>query len=138
MPKFMLILHQTPNVGGYRKSSPEEIQGILGKFRAWADRLKAAGQMIHGEKLAEEGGKVISGQKGQVAVVDGPYSETKEVVGGYFLIQAEDYDEAVELARNCPGLAFGTIAVRQVDPMSGSASCVLPADEIRRQEVAVS
>jgi len=138
MSKFMLILHTSPNVGGVPKLSPEEFPVVLGKFRAWADRLRASGKMLHGEKLAEEGGKIVTNQKGLLSVVDGPYSETKEVVGGYFLIQAEDYDEAVELASDCPGLAFGRIAVRQVDPISGSASCVLPAEEARREEVAVS
>jgi hypothetical protein len=94
--------------------------------------------MLHGEKLAEEGGKIVASQKGKLSIVDGPYSETKEVVGGYFLIQAEDYEEAIKFASDCPGLAFGRIAVRQVDPISGSATCVLPAERARREEVAVS
>ena len=58
--------------------------------------------MAGGEKLAEEGGKVVSARRSRVTIVDGPYSETKEVVGGYFLVQAADYAEAVELARDCP------------------------------------
>jgi hypothetical protein len=129
MSKFMLILHSSPKEGGFRNLSPDEIQGIIEKFRAWTSRLTAAGKMISGEKLAEEGGKVVSKQSGRVAVVDGPFSETKEVVGGYFLIRAENYDEAVELVRDCPGLAFGRIAIRQVDPISGTSACVLPASE---------
>lgn len=94
--------------------------------------------MLYGEKLAEEGGKILASQKRQLSIVDGPYSETKEVVGGFFLIQAEDYNEAVKFASDCPGLAFGRIAVRQVDPISGSATCVFPAEGVRREEVAVS
>ena len=133
MSKFMLILHQTPNQGVSRNSSPEEFEGILEKFRAWGRRLSAEGKLLSGEKLAEEGGKTLSAYRGNVAVVDGPYSETREVVGGYFLVQAEDYDEAVEIARGCPGLAFGTIAIRRVDPISGSAGCVLPASEAHNQ-----
>ena len=135
MSKFMLIVHQTPNVGGNRDQSPEEIQGIIEKCRAWGAKLSAAGKKLSGEKLAEEGGKIVSARNGRIAVVDGPYSETKEVVGGYSIIEAENYDEAVELARDCPALALGPIAVRQLDPMSGCGS-VLPAEEALQPEVA--
>jgi len=115
MAKFMLILHEIPTEE-YRNLSPEEIQGIIEKYRAWAGRLAAAGKMAGGAKLTDEGGKWLSMQKGRVTIVDGPYSEAKEVVGGYFMIQAQDYAEAMELARDCPHLAQGRIEVRQVDP----------------------
>jgi hypothetical protein len=131
MPKFMLIQHQTPNVGGYRQKSPEEIQAIIERIRAWAAKLRAAGKILTGEKLAEEGGKVVTAESGAPVVLDGPYSETKEVVGGYSLILAEDYEEAVELVRDCPGLALGSIAIRQVDEAAG---CGLPAEEAHQEE----
>jgi hypothetical protein len=50
-------------------------------------------------------------------VVDGPYSEAKEVVGGYGIIQAANYEEALELTRDCPHLAFGRLELRETDPM---------------------
>ena len=115
MPKFMLILHEIPSEE-YRNLSPEEIQGIIEKYRAWAGRLAAAGRLVGGAKLTDEGGKWMTMQKDRVSVVDGPYSEAKEVVGGYFMIRAEDYGEALDLARDCPHLAHGRIEVRQVDP----------------------
>src|SRR5712692_4743762 len=133
MPKFMLIQHQTPHVGGYRQKSPEEIQDIMERFRAWGAKLRAEGKMTSGEKLTEAGGKVVTAQKGSVVVLDGPYSETKEVVGGYCLIQAEDYEEAIELVSTCPGLGLGSIAVRQVDELAG---CGLPTEEAHHPEVA--
>jgi hypothetical protein len=132
MPKFMLIQHQTPNLGRNPQKYPEEIQDIMERFRAWGAKLRAEGKMISGVKLTEEGGKVVSAQKGSVAVFDGPYSETKEVLGGILLIQAEDYEEAIALARTCPGLGLGSIAVRQVDE---SAGCGLPAEEAHQPEV---
>ncbi len=133
MPKFMLIIQQTPNQGGFGQSPPEEIQDIMERFRAWGAKLRAAGKIVSGEKLAEEGGKVVTTQKGSVVVLDGPYSETKEVVGGYLLIQAEDYEEAIELVSTCPGLGLGSIAVRQVDELAG---CGLPTEEAHHPEVA--
>ena len=69
------------------------------------------------EKLQEEGGKMVTWKNGRVTVTDGPYSETKEVVGGYFTIRAASYEEAIEIARDCPFLDSGTISIRQADPM---------------------
>ena len=50
-------------------------------------------------------------------MIDGPFPETKEIIGGYFVIEAVDYDEAVELAKSCPHIDFGRIEIRQVDVM---------------------
>jgi len=115
MPKFMLILHSAPH--GLDKASPEEIQKIIEKFESWKEKLAAADRLVSSDKLKEEGGKVITVKNGQMSVVDGPYSEAKEVVAGYFMFRAANYDEAVEMTRDCPALQFGRIEIRQTDPM---------------------
>jgi hypothetical protein len=115
MAQFMLILHETP--GSYAKLSPEEIQRVIEKYNAWSGKLAASGKLLGGHKLKEEGGKQVARAKDRLSVVDGPYTETKEVVGGIFLIEAGDYDEAVRLTSDCPHLAYGRIDVRQIDPM---------------------
>lgn len=117
MAKFMLLLYETPNE--FRGMSPEEIQRVIEKYSAWSGKLAAAGKLLGGEKLKEEGGRHLSQQKGKLAVVDGPYSETKEVIGGYFIVEAKDYHEAVQLVSDCPHLAHGRIEIREVDPMAG-------------------
>jgi hypothetical protein len=89
------------------------------KAQAWAAQMRATGKHVGGEKLKEEGGKVVGRQKDRIAVTDGPYAEAKEVVGGYMTILAESYDEAVEIARTCPLLEYAQIAVREVDLMAG-------------------
>ena len=114
MAKFMLIAHETP--GGFSKLSPSEIQSVIEKCQSWGNKLRAAGRVVNGDKLREEGGKVVTLRNGKFSVVDGPYAETKEVVGGYLTIRAENYDEAIELVRDCPHLAFGRLEVRQIDP----------------------
>jgi hypothetical protein len=126
MAKFMMILHETPNQE-YRNLSPEQIQRTIEKYRAWAGKLAAAGKLSGGMKLAEEGGKWVTMEKSRIAVVDGPYSETKEIVGGYFVCEAADYAEAVDLVRDCPHVAHGRIEIRQVDPVTGTDDCVLGA-----------
>jgi hypothetical protein len=115
MAKFMLIVHETP--GGFSKLSPSEIQQVMEKYHSWSGKLHAAGKLVKGDKLREEGGKIITMRNGKFNAVDGPYAETKEVVGGYFTLRAENYDEAIELLRDCPHLAFGRLELRQTDPM---------------------
>jgi hypothetical protein len=115
MAQFMLILHGAP--GNMEDVSPTEIQAIIAKYNAWRGKLAEAGKMVGGAKLTDEGGKAISKVGDRLAVVDGPYSETKEIVGGYFVIRAADYDEALKLSADCPHLEFGRIELRQIDFM---------------------
>jgi hypothetical protein len=116
MAKFMLLLHDNP--ASFANVSPEQMQKIIEKYMAWGDKLRKAGLMHGSEKLTEEPGKVVRGQDGKLRVTDGPYSETKEVLGGYYIIEAANYDQAIERSRDCPHLEYGgTIEVRQVDTL---------------------
>jgi len=114
----MLILHETP--GNFKHLAPDELQRVVERYVSWASKLKEAGKTAGSNKLMEEGGRVVTRKKGELNVVDGPYSEVKEVVAGYFVLHAADYQEAVQLVRDCPHLDFGRIEVRQVDPMGCS------------------
>jgi hypothetical protein len=116
MAKFMLIVLEPPG-RGFPSFSPQAAQRLGQKVREWSEKVRAAGKHVSGEKLKEEGGRVIGRQKDRITVTDGPYAEVKEVVGGYMTIRAESYDEAVELARTCPLLEYARIGVREVDPM---------------------
>lgn len=116
MGEFMLLLHENPQ--GFAALSPQEIQTVIGEYSAWRERLAAEGRLAGGNKLKDEGGRWLSGNNGAVRVVDGPFSEAKEVIGGYFMIRAADYDEAVEISRECPHLHYGgRIELREVDPI---------------------
>jgi hypothetical protein len=119
MPSYMLLIYDNPV--NWINMSPEDMQKAIEKFMAWGNKLRSSGVFLASHKLADDAGKVMRG-KGQVRVTDGPYSETKEVLGGYYLIKAANYHDAVECARSCPGLEYGgTIEVRQVDPMDEAA-----------------
>jgi hypothetical protein len=118
MAKFMLLLHDRP--GSFAEISPEEMQKVIEKYMAWGQKLRSAGVMHASNKLTDEPGKVVRGRDGKLRVTDGPYSETKEVLGGYYIIEAADYEQAVERSRDCPHLEYGgTIEVRQVDMLGG-------------------
>jgi len=95
--------------------SPEEMQTIAGQWKAWFDRLTAQGKAVAGNPL-ENAGKIVSGKNGSV-IADGPFAESKEAIGGYFLLQVRSLDEAVAIAKECPGLAYG--AVVEVRPVAG-------------------
>ncbi len=98
--------------------SPEQMQKITEKYMNYIQGLRDKGHFIAGEPLEEEG-RVVSGERGG-KVTDGPFTETKEAVGGYFLIRAEDLSEAVELSRGCPILANGgEIEVRPIQKIPG-------------------
>ena len=103
MSQFVLLLR---DAGFPSDLSPEEIQAIIGRYRAWRQKVGADGR-----KLTDGAGRVMT----RGGVTDGPYAESKEVMGGLFMIEAKDYDEAVRIASDCPHLDFGSIEVREVD-----------------------
>ncbi len=115
MAQFMMLLHnEPPTEGAY---SPEDIQAVVQKYQEWSEKMGAAGKLTGGNKLANDAGKVLRGTD-NVSVVDGPFAETKEVIGGYFILEAKDYAEAAELSKSCPHLAFGgKIELRQIESM---------------------
>jgi hypothetical protein len=91
--------------------SPEEIQNAIAKFTSWFERLKSDGKVKSGRPL-EHHGKIVTGRN---TVVDGPFSESKEAIAGFFIIQADSLEEAVQIAKDCPSLGHGqTVEVRPI------------------------
>jgi hypothetical protein len=116
MAKYMLLLHDDPS--GWLALSPDQMQQAIQKYMAWGAKLRTAGVLVSSDKLADDRGRVLRGKNGQLRVTDGPFSEGKEVLGGYYVIKAESYEEAIERAKDCPHLGYGgTIEVRQVEEM---------------------
>ncbi len=112
MPQYMLLLYDnSANRDLFHKMSPEEMQKAIEKYMAWTKKPFTRDS----KRLAEDLGRVIRSDRGKPRVADGPYSETKEVLGGYYTIEAGNYDEAVKLTLDHPHLEHGgTIEVRQV------------------------
>jgi hypothetical protein len=93
--------------------SPEALQDVMTRWMAWYDGLVQSGKAIAGQPLTNEG-KVVTGRGGR-SVADGPFAESKEAIAGYFLLHVDTFEEAVAIARMCPGLDHGTaVEVRQV------------------------
>jgi hypothetical protein len=100
--------------------SPKEIQEVMSRWTAWFDRLSQQGKAKAGQPLKNEG-TIVTGKKG-VSVADGPFPESKEAIAGYIFLQVNDLDEAVEIAKECPGLEYGiSVEIRPVDEQMGRA-----------------
>ena len=120
MKEFMYIFRGAiANEQAFAKLSPEDMQKEMQKWNAWMGKLASTGQLIGGQPLAPEG-KVLKGTAKKVT--DGPFTEGKDIVGGYLLIKAQDFSEAVELSKGCPSLQGedGTVEVREIIPMTQS------------------
>ncbi|HSI59023.1 MAG TPA: YciI family protein [Ideonella sp.] len=98
----------------------QEIQDAIDQFYVWHGRLVAEGKMRAGQRLAPEG-KLVSRSR----ITDGPFTETKEVVGGYWFILAESLEQAAAIAAQNPCLACGLcLEIRPIDPVRASAFTV--------------
>lgn len=112
MPSYLLLLHENPAT--FVDLSPAQMQAIVEEYSAWTDRMAQAGRLTAGVKLrdgvAHRVGKDATGR-----VTDGPFTETKDVVGGYFVVTADDLQAALGIARDCPHVRYGWVEVREVE-----------------------
>lgn len=116
MPKFMLLSRE-PN--GPPPFTPEEFQKVMQRYLAWNDELRKRTTVLAIAGLPKEQARVLRGEGAQVIVTDGPYLESKEVLGGYWLFEAADLDEAVALVKDHPHFSFGlAVELRQVQEHS--------------------
>jgi hypothetical protein len=101
----------TKKAGG--KFSEGERQQLMAEYRQLSEQLKASGQYVSGSQLAPTSSATsVRVRDGKRVVTDGPFAETREQLGGYYLVEAKDLDEAIGLAARIPSARFGTIEVR--------------------------
>ncbi len=110
MSQFMLLLRG----GEFQQYSPEEMQKITEQYLHWAIQLREEGRFLAGDEL-KNGGRMLRAQNGRI--VDGPFTETKEMIGGYYVLAAKNFDEVVAIAHACPHLKFGgEVEIREIVP----------------------
>jgi hypothetical protein len=114
-----------------RGLSAAQLQKVVSDWMAWFERLKAEGKCLGGHPL-EEQGKVVSGK--QRTVADGPFAESKEAIGGYFYLTVAGEAEAIEIAKQCPGLEYG--AVVEVRPVAQECSIRQRTEKYSGRELA--
>ena len=114
-----------------RGLSPAQLQKVVSDWMVWFERLKAEGKCIGGHPL-EDQGKVVSGKHRTVA--DSPFAESKEAIGGYFFLTVADENEAIDIAKQCPGLEYGSVV--EVRPVAEICSVKQRAEEYSTRQFA--
>lgn len=93
----------------------EERDGVVADFAAFNDYIKSGEHYLGSNRLLASGAaRTVRIRDGQVSATDGPFAETKEQLGGYYLIEADDIEQAAEIAARCPGARWGSVEVRPV------------------------
>ena len=111
--QYMLLIHG-PEMQPDASPSPEG-RKMMEAYMAYTQALKEAGVLVAGDALhPASSGTVVRVRDGKTQVLDGPYAEAKEQLGGYYLIEVPDLDKALEWAARCPGASAGTMEVRPI------------------------
>lgn len=113
--KAMLLAYESPGDFALRRAEKKTYDAYMGEWFAYSEALTKAGVMRGGAALKEpETATVISVSNGKRRVEDGPYADTKEQLGGYFIIEVDGLDEAARWAAKCPAAKTGRIDVRAI------------------------
>jgi len=116
--KYMLLLASNP--ADEPAPDSEAFGPYMGEWAAYSQALAEAGAMVAGEALqGAETASTVQVRDGKRIVTDGPFIESKEVIGGYYVIDVADLDEALDWAARIPNSHFGTIEVRPVMEFDG-------------------
>ena len=118
MPKYLFIQRSMPRTTQQKpqQPSPAQMQEMYAAFNAWKEKFK--------DNIVDMGGKLKAGGKvvSESGATDGPFVESKEVVGGYMLVSAGSIKEAIEVAKGCPGVISpgSSVEIREIQEMPGS------------------
>ncbi len=111
--RYLLLLHVEE--GGWPRLTPAEQAAAMATYAAFNTALAEAGALVFQGRLAlSENASAITTKGGRTVVLDGPYAETKEQVGGFYLIEAESLAAAQDWAARCPAAGHGTVELREV------------------------
>jgi hypothetical protein len=114
--KYLCLIYADPS--GWERLSPEQRQEGMAAYMAYGDGLKKSNHYVMSQRLQPpSSATVVRVRDGKVSTTDGPFIETKEQLGGYYLIQAADLNEAIQVAARCPGAQHGSVEVRPLAEM---------------------
>jgi hypothetical protein len=111
MPQYLMLIY-SPVEGG---PTPAEIAEMSPKWDAYTDRLREAGLLLGGDALqSTENATTVRERNGETQITDGPFAETKEALGGYYLVDAPDLDTVLEYAKDIPHVRYGSLEIRPI------------------------
>lgn len=113
--------------------SAEDAATVMGDYNAYSKMLRDRGAYVAGEALQPNPtATTVRVQEGRTVTTDGPFIEAKEALGGFYLVEARDLDEAIELAAACPGARFGAVEIRPIWEMQGGEESIAVGEESRQ------
>jgi hypothetical protein len=111
--RYMLLIYNDPTTRN--TLAPEEAQEMFGEYFAFTQRIVDSGEFISGDPLQGlETATTVRVRGGKTASTDGPFAETKELLGGYYLVDCKDLDRAIELAAQIPDARLGSVEIRPI------------------------
>lgn len=109
--KYMLLIYLEES--GWESLTEDQRQEIYSEYRQFSEDIVASGQFISGSELHPiSSATSVRVRDGKPLVTDGPFAETREQLGGYYLVEAKDLDEAIGLAARIPSAKVGTVEIR--------------------------
>ena len=122
--RYLLLIYDEQSAAATTTPAPseEDVTKVMGDYAAFTKELRDRGVFEAGEALQSvASASTVRLREGQTLITDGPFMETKEALGGFYLLNCRDLDEALEFAAKCPAAQFGSIEVRPIwDVPSGS------------------
>jgi len=111
--QFMLLIYDDEQT--WRNFSEEERNAVMGEYFGYTEELRQAGAYVAGDALQPiETATTVRVRDGEQLLTDGPFAETKEQLGGYYLVDVDSIDEALQWAAKIPSARYGSIEVRPV------------------------
>lgn len=114
--QYLLMIHGDESA--MEKAPKAQMEGMLAAYGVYTKAMQEAGVLRGGERLhPSASATIVRAPGGKTQIVNGPYAEIKEQLGGYYLVDVADLDAAIAWAARCPGAQFGAIEVRPIWPM---------------------
>ena len=109
--QYMLLIYSDEKAAA--AMSKADVNKMLPAYEAYTKALQGAGALLAGDRLRPtDSASTVRVREGRTQVLDGPYAETKEQLGGFYIVEAKDLDAALDWAARCPGAASGAVEVR--------------------------
>ena len=116
--KYLCLIYSDEAAGAAR--TQEQTTAMWGEYMAYTDDIRKSGHLLGGEALQPTStATTIRIRNGKLSTTDGPFVETKEQLGGFYLVEAKDLNDAIQVASRIPGAKYGAIEVRPVSTIGG-------------------
>ena len=111
--KYLCLIYESESF--WEKASKEEGEAIFGEYMGFTQNIAKSGHLLAGHALhPTSSATTVRVRNGKISTTDGPFAETKEQLGGYYLIEARDLNDAIQVAAKIPGARYGSIEIRPV------------------------